>query len=315
MKRRQVIIGAGALAVGAAGYGLGAFRAAQVASIDRITGAAQVAATRAGRVDYAMAGDGPPVLMLHGTGGGFDQGLAFAQGIAARGFRIIAPSRFGYLGSAFPDDASPAAQAHALADLLDHLRIARLAVAGGSAGALSAAAFAILYPERCEKLVLLVPAMNLTGRDPVAFTTLQRAVVARVLGLDALFWAASSLAPQTMIGTLLATDPALLDAVSPEERARAFRTLRSLMPISRRARGIAADGHFAGAPFALEIGRVSCPVLAISAEDDRFGTAGTARLIGDRLAGAETLIFPQGGHIWLGHDADMAEAVAAFLRR
>lgn len=32
-------------------------------------------------------------MMIHGTGGGFDQGLLFAAGLRQQGFRIIAPSR------------------------------------------------------------------------------------------------------------------------------------------------------------------------------------------------------------------------------
>lgn len=76
--------------------------------------------------------------MIHGTGGGFDQGLRFADALIAHGVRVIAPSRFGYLRSDFPVNPSLAEQADALASLLDNLGIDRIAVIGGSAGALSA---------------------------------------------------------------------------------------------------------------------------------------------------------------------------------
>ena len=32
-----------------------------------------------GKMEYAVAGNGPPVIMIHGTGGGSDQGLSMAQ--------------------------------------------------------------------------------------------------------------------------------------------------------------------------------------------------------------------------------------------
>ncbi len=67
-----------------------------------------------GPMEYAVAGSGPPPLMIHGTGGGFDQGLLFTEKLAARGVRVIAPSRFGYLRSSFPADHSSEAQADAL---------------------------------------------------------------------------------------------------------------------------------------------------------------------------------------------------------
>lgn len=51
-------------------------------------------------------GDGPALLMIHGTGGGFDQGLTFTEEFVRRGHRVIAPSRFAYLRSDFPDDPS-----------------------------------------------------------------------------------------------------------------------------------------------------------------------------------------------------------------
>jgi len=91
--------------------------------------------------------------MIHGTGGGFDQGLHFAQRLAVAGWQVIAPSRFGYLGKPFPADTSSEAQADAFADLLDAMRIERLPVLGGSASALSALQFALRHPRRCSALV------------------------------------------------------------------------------------------------------------------------------------------------------------------
>ncbi len=54
---------------------------------------------------------GPPLLMVHGSGGGFDQGLDFARTLVPDGYRVIVPSRFGYLRTPLPADASPMAQA------------------------------------------------------------------------------------------------------------------------------------------------------------------------------------------------------------
>ncbi|MBT8475155.1 MAG: alpha/beta hydrolase, partial [Alphaproteobacteria bacterium] len=219
--RRAFLVGLGGLALAGAGFVSGAFREARAQSDLRLYGRATVIDSRAGALEYAVAGHGPPLMMIHGTGGGFDQGLLFAAKLRQRGFRIVAPSRFGYLGSAFPDDASPAHQADALVDLLDNLGIDRLPVLGGSAGALTAAEFALRHPDRCSHLGLLVPAANLTNRDPVEFTALQRLAVGAVLGSDFAFWSLSRLAPGQMIRTLLATDPGLLDQVSEDERGRA----------------------------------------------------------------------------------------------
>lgn len=311
--RRAVLMALGGLGLAAAGYTAGAFREAGRQSDSRLFAGARVIDTRAGAMEYAVAGDGPALMMIHGTGGGYDQGLLFASALRNRGLRIIAPSRFGYLGSAFPDDASPAHQADALVDLLDHLAIDRLPVVGGSAGALTAAEFALRHPERCSHLGLLVPAANLTGRDPVEFTALQRLAVTAVLGSDFWFWALSRLAPSQMMRTLLATDPALLDNVSESERERARTILDQIFPIGRKVDGLRTDGFWAGTPSPTAYEAITVPTLIVSCEDDLFGTADTARRLAGRIPGADLTIYPTGGHIWLGRDEDLAERIVSFL--
>ena len=65
-----------------------------------------------------------------------------------------------------PSDPSSENQADAFVDLLDHLGIDRVPIIGGSAGALSAMAFAIRHPDRCAALVALVPAAFAPDRPP-----------------------------------------------------------------------------------------------------------------------------------------------------
>jgi len=83
--------------------------------------------------------------------------MAFAAGLASRGILVIAMSRFGYLRTPMPADASAATQADAHVCLLDALGIEHAAVMGGSAGAPSALQMAIRHPDRVTALVLLVP--------------------------------------------------------------------------------------------------------------------------------------------------------------
>jgi hypothetical protein len=68
-----------------------------------------------GRVEYAQAGDGPPVMVVHGVLGGFDFGVSVGRVNVPAGYRIISPSRFGFFGSPLPPDPSPGAQADAFA--------------------------------------------------------------------------------------------------------------------------------------------------------------------------------------------------------
>ena len=311
--RRHWLLGVGAIALLSGGYAWSRFRWAVASAEERISNRSSLIRTQFGVLEYAMAGSGSPILMIHGTGGGFDQGLRFGSALKRRGNKIIAPSRFGYLRSDFPADPSVANQADAFITLLDHLGIDRLTVIGGSAGALSATAFALRHPERCSALVLLVPAANVSGSDPVEMTALQQKAVRTLLNSDFAYWSALEAAPERLIGTLLATDPDLLSTVSDSEHRRAFAILTDMMPIRARAKGMLNDARQAGHPAKMDFSRLKMPVLVISAEDDRFGTAATARKIAEIVPQAELTILPDGGHIWLGHDDEVASRMEKFI--
>jgi pimeloyl-ACP methyl ester carboxylesterase len=274
-----------------------------------------VVPTRFGDLEYAEAGSGLPFLMIHGTGGGFDQGLQFAARLAAAGYRVIAPSRFGYLRSAMPADPSSENQADALADLLDRLGIARIAVAGGSAGALSALQFAIRHPDRCAALFPIVPAAFAPNRPPARpWSPWQTFISQSVLNSDFLFWAALVTAPDSLIQTLLATDVGLVKTASPAEQARLRDILWGILPVSDRAAGLLNDAKLAGNPAPMALAAIHAPTLAISLEDDRFLTADAARHIAASVRGARLIVYPTGGHVWIGHDGELFDAIGQFLR-
>lgn len=319
MISRRSLLGLG-LAGGALAAGsvtVGAYSAAMAEARARIDpGQSRVVATRFGDVEYAETGSGAPLLMIHGTGGGFDQGLAFTRPLHGRGYRVIAPSRFGYLRSAFPADPSPENQADALADLMDALGIERAAIAGGSAGALSAIAFAIRHPGRTAALMALVPATFTPHRPPARpWSATQRSLAEAVLGSDFLFWAALSATPGLMTRTLLATDPQLVAAAGPAERARVAAILSSILPVSARAQGLLNDARQAGDPRPMALETIEAPTLAISLDDDRFLTADAARHIAATVPGAELIVYPSGGHVWVGRDEQVFGAIDDFLNR
>jgi pimeloyl-ACP methyl ester carboxylesterase len=274
-----------------------------------------VVATRCGPIEYEEAGrGGVPLLMIHGSGGGHDQGMRFARDFAAQGIRVIAPSRFGYLGTPLPADASPQAQADAHACLLDALGIERAAVLGASAGALSAMQLAIRHPQRVASLVLLMP---LAYRPQAAAETPPSALAQKILlsliGSDVVYWAAMHVARDQLIARVLATPPALVAAASPAEQARVGAMIDSILPVSVRADGLRNETSIAThlEPYALQA--IRAPTLLISARDDGYGTYANAEYTAARIAGARFIGFEQGGHLWVGHDDEVRRAVAAHV--
>jgi 2-hydroxy-6-oxonona-2,4-dienedioate hydrolase len=273
-------------------------------------------ATRCGPIEYQEAGTGVPLLAVHGSGGGFDQGMAFAGSLSKQGIRVIAMSRFGYLRTPMPADASAEAQADAHVCLLDALGIPNAAVAGGSAGAPSALQMAIRYPDRVSALVLLVPMAykpaTVADSTPPMPPWVERTIMA-VIGSDFLFWAAIHISRDRMIGSVLAAPPGLLTDASPAERRRINAMLDTVLPVSARAAGLRSDSAVGKNLMPAALKKVRAPTLIISARDDGYGTFASAQYTAGGIAGAKFIGFETGGHTWIGHDDEVMAAIVKLV--
>ena len=284
---------------------------------ERVAAGSQIVQTPCGPIEYAVAGDGPPVLVVHGSGGGYDQGLDFGEPLTTHGLRVIAVSRFGYLRTPLPADASAAAQADAHACLLDALKLGRAAVIGASAGAPSAMQFALRHPDRCSALVLVVPAAYVPRADgaPSMKTPAWTAFLFdTALRSDFLFWAAPRISRPTVTRAILATPPAVLNNASAAEQSRVATMLEHILPVSARRLGMRNDAAVTSSLQRYELERIVAPTLVVSAADDLFGTFDGARYTAEHVPGARFIGYSSGGHLWVGHQEDTVSAIVAFLK-
>jgi hypothetical protein len=89
-----VLVIAGALAIGGVALYLTYSRDLQAINA-RLVAGSQVVETSHGPVEYATLGDDPTVLVIHGLGGGYDQGLLLAKAFGRwRGFPLDQPIAF-----------------------------------------------------------------------------------------------------------------------------------------------------------------------------------------------------------------------------
>jgi pimeloyl-ACP methyl ester carboxylesterase len=111
-------------------------------------------------VGYAEAGpaDGPPVILLHGWPYDIYSFVDVAPLLALAGYRVIVPYLRGYGTTRFlsSDTLRNGQQAVVAVDiiaLMDALKIQKAIIAGFDWGARTAAAMAVLWPERCKAIV------------------------------------------------------------------------------------------------------------------------------------------------------------------
>ncbi len=261
-----------------------------------------VISTRWGAVEYAERGSGNPVLVVHGIFHNCVGGLLSVRDYSDR--RFIAPSRFGYLGSNMPLDATPAHQADAFAALLDALGIDRIDVIGVSAGATSALQLALRYPERVKHLAVLV------GNLPGSPTAVVQPSWAKLFNRQLPLWVLRTFAP-SMMARLVAGLPTGF-AMSREDERFVIEFIDSLFPVSPE--GVDFDAFVSNADvngYPLEA--ITVPTLIIHTKDDQLASHDASKRAAERIRGARFLSLESGGHLMLGQTKIVRDELAGFF--
>jgi 2-hydroxy-6-oxonona-2,4-dienedioate hydrolase len=287
----------------------------------RITTGSTIVNTIYGPIEYADVGQGNPVLAIHGTGGGFDQGLLTAESFLGEDLmsnhRIIAPSRFGYLRTPLPSssgDASPAAQADENTALLDALSInQKVTVVGASAGALSAAEFAVKYPDRVSVLVLAIPAAwsPETAATESAEIGSNEFIMNTVLKSDFIMWAFTKVAGDQML-SFIGVPQQLQQNMTVQEREDANRLIEMILPVSQRHTGIMNDALNHQNRQRLPLENIHAPTIIIDAKD--VETFPGSKYTAEHIPNSKFVTFETGGHLLIGHGDEARAAVRDFLQ-
>ena len=208
----------------------------------RIQGRSQRLPTPLGTVEYTVRGQGPPVLVVHGSGGGFDQGEFLADVALGDGFHVVTPSRFGYLGSTFRPGAGFEEQADAYALLLDHLGLGRVAVVAFSHGGPSALQFALRHPQRVSSLTLLSAGVTAGAEAAQQQASRKGDALVTVFSHDLLYWLLTHALRDRFLA-LMGVDAEVAAGLDDPQRRLTAQLIDVMNPVAPRAAGAAFDNR------------------------------------------------------------------------
>ena len=280
--------------------------------------------TAFGRIEYLDRGRGHPVLVLHGSPGGHDQGSLMADFVVAAGLRAIIPSRPGYLGSALNEaNRSFDGAADALAALMAGLGIDAYSVLCWSGGGPTAFRLALRHGERVRALVALAAASQRYEWHPDGG---ERFMFGTALGNWILKIMAEH-AQRQLVGATLASEgelskaelEALVNAVWADPAKRRF-VLELAATVSwRGARKPGLDNDMAcfAAIDDLELEHIQVPTLLVHGRADTDCPPQHSESAARRIPGAQLLWIERGGHLamFTDPDSDTIQArIAEFLQ-
>lgn len=271
--------------------------------------------TENGILRYREVGEGPPLLLLHGSGPGVTGWRNFGANVPtfAQHFRTLVLE---FPGFGVSDDFGaphPMMSAQtAVNAFLDGLGIDRVRIIGNSMGGFVATDFALQAPERVERLV------TIGGAGTGIFSPTPGE------GIKRLSEFVEEPSKDLLVAWLhsMVYDPALVTAALIEERWQQA-TDPATLENSRRMYGRAALARMTEAmrsadstPNWARLGSLDVPTLITWGRDDRVSPVDMALLPMRLLPQGEIHIFPNCGHwVMIEQKAAFEDVVSAFLKR
>lgn len=240
------------------------------------------------RTRVVEAGDGPPLVLLHGTGGHAE---AYGRNVArlAEHFRVIAYDMVGHGFSGGREEpyTLDTYSAH-LRALLDALGIDRAHLSGESLGGWVAAWFAAHDPDRVDRLVLTTPG-NVTSK-PETMAKIRESTMKAVTD-------ASEASVRSRLEWLFA--PGNRGMVTDELVAVRHAIYTQPDAVANMRRVLALQEPEVRARYAWDpawCGRVAAPTLIMWTSDDPTGAVSEGELLAQWIPGSRLVVVEDAGH-------------------
>lgn len=256
------------------------------------------------RLYYEMAGDGEPLVLLHG--GFLDEGMWDGQfPFFAQHYQVLRYDRRCAGKSETAPSTEPYTHHQDLYHLLHVLDIRRATLVGLSEGGRIAIDFTIAYPELVHKLVVVSPAVSgfayqdewIFKHGEAMLQALKQRDLARAVEEFLIMWAdGPSRTPEQ---------------IDPDVRARMRAMVTHAFPLSR----LAPNVQYLDPPAVGRLSEIHVPTLVIVGEQDTSDVHVIGKLLQEQVAGAEVVMMADVAHtLVMEKPAELNTLVAHFLR-
>lgn len=280
----RVVVGALVAIVIVTAIAFARFSSWKAEHLKTLASQSQVITSARGDIEYAVEGQGVPHVWIHGSPGGYENGLAGRRAFPDlyRNTMTITASRPGFLRTPLSSGETFEEQADLYAALLDELRVDRAVVIAGSGGGYIGLQFALRHSERCIALVLMAPSASYEadaeGPPPRALW----------IPMEFAMWAADANMGRMMMKGFDANDV---------RQVTMLRLVRPL-PIASRVPGSLNDGLQRKDPsidrWPLE--QISVPTLILHGDaDENSDYAASVRIV-SQVPGAKLITFEGADH-------------------
>lgn len=261
--------------------------------------------TASGKIHYHEAGEGTPVVMLHGSGPGATGWSNFNpnMSVLAEQFRVIAPDMPGW-GKSDPVSYEDRDHVKAAVDFLDALGVERAAFVGNSMGGATSLKVAARHPDRVSHLVTMGsgapgPRVNSPGGGPSE-------------GLKILHRGYRNPSVETMkeLCQIMAFDPAFATDALAEQRYRVLADRPD--HVANFAAGLGRPRR--GEATLADIESIQQPALIIHGRDDRVVHFEAGLRLVSSIQNSRLVVLNRCGH-WaqLEHADEFNRLVADFI--
>lgn len=249
------------------------------------------------RIHFVTEGAGCPLVLIHGVGADLESWTEATRAVVGR-FSVIRADLRGHGQSDRITDCSIDDFVEDVADLLRTTNHTKVNLVGFSLGGLIAQHFALKYPERINRLILVSTVAQRTAEERTR--VLQRAAILKDDGIESIVAAAEN---RWFTDEYKAAHPDRVERRLAELKANDHKSYTAAYTV------------FATADENIAFEKIKAPTLIVTGENDVGSNPRMARLLHESIAGSKLEILPKLRHSVLIESPDqIGSLILDFLR-